>query len=129
MERCVASDESTRKCRYTASRVTLRLNVIERTSVAPDFPDLPLVQEEVPGFNDALVSMTRRPIFCSCMSIALLTLQGLYPVSLMVSATSTSTSPARQRIEESLFIINHKYKNIRFYNYIITAEIKQHKNI
>lgn len=97
MERCVASDESTRKCRYTASRVTLRLNVIERTSVAPDFPDLPLVQEEVPGFNDALVSMTRRSIFWSCMSIALLTLQGLYPVSLMISATIYVASMAKNR--------------------------------
>lgn len=39
---------------YIASRVTLRLNVIERTSVAPDFPDLPVTEEEVLGFGVGL---------------------------------------------------------------------------
>lgn len=37
-------------------------------------------------YSIALVSMTRRSILWSCMSIALLTLQELYPVSLMVPA-------------------------------------------
>lgn len=54
------SVESTRKRRYTASRVTLRLNVIERTSVAPDFPDLLLVEEEVPGFGVGLCERDAR---------------------------------------------------------------------
>jgi len=38
-------------------------------------------------YSIALLSMMRRSIFCSCASIALLTLQGFYPVSLMVPAT------------------------------------------
>lgn len=38
-------------------------------------------------YSIALVSMIRRSIFGSCLSLALLTLQGLYPVSLMVPAT------------------------------------------
>ncbi|XP_031826612.1 phosphatidylinositol glycan anchor biosynthesis class U [Nomia melanderi] len=35
----------------------------------------------------ALISMTKYSIFWSCLSISLLTLQGLYPISLMVPAT------------------------------------------
>lgn len=38
-------------------------------------------------YSIALVSMTRRSILWSCTSIALLTMQGLYPISLMVPAT------------------------------------------
>ncbi|XP_043267801.1 phosphatidylinositol glycan anchor biosynthesis class U protein [Venturia canescens] len=38
-------------------------------------------------YSVTLYSMTRRSMFWSCFSIALLTLQGLYPVSLMVPAT------------------------------------------
>lgn len=38
-------------------------------------------------YSIALVSMTRRSILWSCISIALLTLQELYPISLMVPAT------------------------------------------
>ncbi|XP_053994762.1 phosphatidylinositol glycan anchor biosynthesis class U protein [Hylaeus volcanicus] len=37
-------------------------------------------------YSVALISMTRSSIFGSCLSISLLTLQGLYPVSLMVPA-------------------------------------------
>ncbi|KZC10738.1 Phosphatidylinositol glycan anchor biosynthesis class U protein [Dufourea novaeangliae] len=38
-------------------------------------------------YSIALVSMTKYSIFWSCLSISLLTLQGLYPISLMVPAT------------------------------------------
>lgn len=38
-------------------------------------------------YSIALLSMTRRSVFWSCASIALLTLQGFYPVSLLVPAT------------------------------------------
>lgn len=38
-------------------------------------------------YSIALVSMTRRSVLGCCASIALLTLQGLYPVSLMVPST------------------------------------------
>lgn len=48
-------------------------------------------------YSIALVSMTRRSMFWSCMSIALLTLQGLYPMSLMVPATIYVASAARNR--------------------------------
>ncbi|KAL6449328.1 hypothetical protein ACFW04_000738 [Cataglyphis niger] len=48
-------------------------------------------------YSIALVSMTRRSMFWSCISIALLTLQGLYPMSLMVPATIYVASPARNR--------------------------------
>jgi len=41
--------------------------------------------------------MTRRSVFWSCASIALLTLQGLYPVSLMVPATIYVASMAKNR--------------------------------
>lgn len=43
--------------RYTTSRLTLRLNVIERTSVA-DFPDFPLV--DAPGFGVGLCERDAR---------------------------------------------------------------------
>lgn len=45
----------------------------------------------------ALVSMTRRSVLWSCASIALLTLQGLYPVSLMVPATIYVASTAKNK--------------------------------
>lgn len=48
-------------------------------------------------YSIALVSMTRRSMFGSCISIALLTLQGLYPVSLMVPATIYVASTAKNR--------------------------------
>ncbi|XP_076277802.1 phosphatidylinositol glycan anchor biosynthesis class U [Lasioglossum baleicum] len=38
-------------------------------------------------YSIALISMTKCSIFWSCLSISLLTLQGLYPISLMVPAT------------------------------------------
>ncbi|KYN40404.1 Phosphatidylinositol glycan anchor biosynthesis class U protein [Trachymyrmex septentrionalis] len=45
----------------------------------------------------ALVSMTRRSVLWSCASIALLTLQGLYPISLMVPATIYVATTAKNR--------------------------------
>ncbi|KAL6265200.1 phosphatidylinositol glycan anchor biosynthesis class U protein [Pogonomyrmex barbatus] len=45
----------------------------------------------------ALVSMTKRSVLWSCMPIALLTLQGLYPASLMVPATIYVASTAKSR--------------------------------
>lgn len=48
-------------------------------------------------YSIALVSMTRRSMFWSCISIALLTLQGLYPISLMVPATIYVASTAKNK--------------------------------
>lgn len=48
-------------------------------------------------YSVALVSMTRRSILWSCTSIALLTLQGLYPVSLMVPATIYVANAAKDK--------------------------------
>lgn len=58
-------------------------------------------------YSIALISMTRRSIFWSCISIALLTLQGLYPVSLMVPA--------------AIYIACSKTKNKRRNVLILTA--------
>lgn len=56
-------------------------------------------------YSIALVSMIRRSVFWSCMSIALLTLQGLYPVSLMVPATVYVASAAKNRRTNYFYII------------------------
>ncbi|EFN62573.1 Phosphatidylinositol glycan anchor biosynthesis class U protein [Camponotus floridanus] len=56
-------------------------------------------------YSIALVSMMRRSIFWSCMSIALLTLQGLYPVSLMVPATIHIASAAKNRRTNYFYIV------------------------
>jgi len=41
--------------------------------------------------------MTKRSVLCSCIAIALLTLQGLYPMSLMVPATIYVTNAAKNK--------------------------------
>ncbi|XP_032664369.1 phosphatidylinositol glycan anchor biosynthesis class U protein [Odontomachus brunneus] len=51
-------------------------------------------------YSIALVSMTRRSILWSCISIALLTLQELYPISLMVPAAIYVASVAGDKIKK-----------------------------
>lgn len=48
-------------------------------------------------YSIALLSITRRSVLWSCTSIALLTLQGLYPASLMVPATIYIAGAAKDR--------------------------------
>ncbi|KYM99303.1 PREDICTED: phosphatidylinositol glycan anchor biosynthesis class U protein [Cyphomyrmex costatus] len=48
-------------------------------------------------YSIALLSMIRRSVLWSCASIALLTLQGLYPMSLMVPATIYVATTAKNR--------------------------------
>ncbi|KAL0103422.1 hypothetical protein PUN28_017589 [Cardiocondyla obscurior] len=48
-------------------------------------------------YSIALASMTKRSVLWSCTSVALLTLQGLYPVSLMVPATIYIASAGRNK--------------------------------
>ncbi|KAG5322551.1 PIGU protein, partial [Pseudoatta argentina] len=48
-------------------------------------------------YSIALMSMTRRSVLWSCASIALLTLQGLYPMSLMVPATIYVATTTKNR--------------------------------
>jgi len=48
-------------------------------------------------YSILLVSMTKRSVLCSCTAIALLTLQGLYPMSLMVPATIYVSNAAKNK--------------------------------
>ncbi|XP_076234830.1 phosphatidylinositol glycan anchor biosynthesis class U [Calliopsis andreniformis] len=57
-------------------------------------------------YSIALLSMTKSSIFWSCLSISLLTLQGLYPVSLMVPASIyiARSKSTKQRINAIIFV-------------------------
>lgn len=75
-------------------------------------------------YSIALISMTKSSIFWSCLSISLLTLQGLYPVSLMVPAViyiarSKSTKQKRNVIISVMAVFASILAALLFVSYYI----------